>query len=86
MKLPKYNLGFNIWDQLRSLTTSASKRKHHRERLCTKNSLCAFEPGGFSKIMFVQMFPLLKLLLQIFPYLFKFDSFKEGGLSVEAVF
>ena len=28
MKLPKYNSGYNTWDQLRSLAISASERKH----------------------------------------------------------
>ena len=28
MKLPKYNLGYNTRDQLRSLAISASERKH----------------------------------------------------------
>ena len=30
MKLPKYNLGYNTRDQLRSLAISASERKHER--------------------------------------------------------
>ena len=31
MKLPKYNLGYNTRDQLRSLAISASERKHDHD-------------------------------------------------------
>ena len=41
MKLPKYNLGYNTRDQLRSLAISASERKHPIEslKICNSNTM-----------------------------------------------
>ena len=41
MKLPKYNLGYNTRDQLRSLAISASERKQF------KMMIVEFEKGKF---------------------------------------
>ena len=39
MKLPKYNLGYNRRDQLRSLAISASERKNHLVRQLAMHTL-----------------------------------------------